>query len=233
MGGGRNFSENGEGKAMLYVLDSLKLKYPQGKLVLFDVGANVGGYSKELVKVFGGNGSIYAFEPSFSTYATLIDNTKSYANITCHNLGLSNKTASMTLFSNEEGSGIASVYKRRLDHFNIDMTISHECHFTTADEFCNENNVERIHFLKMDVEGHELSVLEGAKKLLDNHKIDYIQFEFGGCNIDSRTFFQDFWYLLSDRYNIYKIVPRGLFQIKQYTELLEIFTCTNFLAELK
>lgn len=218
---------------MSYVLYSLKKKYPHGNYVLFDVGANIGGYSKELVKVFGSNSSIHAFEPSSSTYSTLIDNSKSYNNIVCHNLGLSNKTTSMSLFSDEEGSGFASVYKRRLDHFNIDMRISHECQFTTADEFCNENSIERIHFLKIDVEGHELSVLEGAKRMLDNRKVDFIQFEFGGCNIDSRTFFQDFWYLLSDRYNIYKIVPRGLFQIKQYTELLEIFTCTNFLAELK
>ena len=64
-------------------------------------------------------------------------------------------------------------------------------------------------------------------------RIDYIQFEFGGCNIDSRTFFIDFWNLLSQTYVFYKIMPTKLIPVKTYDETREIFVCSNFLLERK
>jgi hypothetical protein len=85
----------------------------------------------------------------------------------------------------------------------------------------------------MDVEGNELKVLNGSKGMLNEGKIDFIQFEFGGCNIDSRTYFQDFFYLLKERYRIYRIIGDGLYEIRQYREQFEIFTTTNFFAERK
>ena len=53
---------------------------------------------------------------------------------------------------------------------------------------------QEIDIMKLDVEGHELDVLEGSRKTINSIKL--IQFEFGGCNIDSKTFFQDFYYFL-------------------------------------
>lgn len=84
--------------------------------------------------------------------------------------------------------------------------------------------------MKLDVEGHELAVLKGGKQMLDDGKIHVIQFEFGGCNIDSRTYFQDFFYLLSPGFRIYRIVKDGLFPIEEYSEDLEVFKTTNYLC---
>ena len=99
------------------------------------------------------------------------------------------------------------------------------------DEFCSDHKIEHIHFLKMDVEGNELNILNGAKRMIENDSIDFIQFEFGGCNIDSRTFFQDFFYLLKERYRIYRILKNGLYPIDSYSEKYEIFITTNYLAQ--
>ena len=101
------------------------------------------------------------------------------------------------------------------------------------DNFCLNSCIEKIHFLKLDIEGNEYNALLGAEKMLKAKKIDFIQFEFGGCNIDSRTYFQDFWYLLKDDYNFYRILKNGLHPIKNYSESLEIFITINFLLELK
>jgi hypothetical protein len=59
------------------------------------------------------------------------------------------------------------------------------------------------------VHGHELQALEGAAELLRAGRIRAIQFEFGGANVDSRTFFRDFWNLLYGRfgYSLYQILP--------------------------
>lgn len=66
--------------------------------------------------------------------------------------------------------------------------------------------------------------------MICNNKIEVIQFEFGGCNIDSRTYFQDFYYLLKDNYKIYRILKNGLIEIKSYKEIYEIFITINYLA---
>ena len=46
----------------------------------------------------------------------------------------------------------------------------------------------RIDIAKLDIEGHELQALTGFGAALSACRV--IQFEFGGCNIDTRTFFQ-------------------------------------------
>ena len=47
----------------------------------------------------------------------------------------------------------------------------------TLDEFCKTEGIERIHLLKVDVEGFELAVFRGADRLLAEHRVDYICFE--------------------------------------------------------
>ena len=107
-----------------------------------------------------------------------------------------------------------------------------EINTTTLDEYVSINKIGEIDLLKIDVEGHELDVLNGAHKCLQENKIGCIQFEFGGCNIDTRTFFQDFWYLLVEKHGflIFRITPLGTKPVKTYSELDEIFLTTNFFA---
>ena len=230
IGGGTETGSSGEKNALFYIKDKLK-KLDQ--LVIFDVGANVGMYTILLNEVFSENSNILSFEPSKKTFDKLGINTNHIKNTNLFNFGFGNTNTILTLYYNQEESGLASVYERRLDHFNIKMDLKEEIEIKTIDSFCETNNIAQINFLKLDVEGHELSVLNGAINMLNNHKIDFIQFEFGGCNIDSRTYFQDFYYLLSKEFYIYRIVKDGLYKIDSYKEMYEAFTTTNYLAERK
>jgi len=229
-GNGGDLENGGEIFAMKHVAAALK-KEPS--ITIFDVGANIGQYCNELSKVFNTNAHIHSFEPSVITYNDFLKNTKHVHNLISNNLGLSDVENTQLLYSNSDGSGMASVYHRKLDHFGIAFDNTEEIKLSTVDTYCEKNNIDRIHFLKLDIEGHELKALKGAKKMIDNKKINFIQFEFGGCNIDSRTYFQDFFYLLKDNYTIYRVLKNGLFEMPVYKETYEIFITINFLAVAK
>ena len=230
---GMNFGNNGSLKETgeLNILKKIKNIFQSDELLtVFDAGANVGEYPKLVSNLFGVNTTIHSFEPSKKTFEKFLENTSDITNIIPNNFGFSDTGNNLLLFTNRENSGLASVYQRNLMHFGIEMNISEEIKLSTIDKYCENNNISRIHILKLDIVGHELHALKGANEMINNKKIDFIQFEFGGCNIDSRTYFQDFFYLLKDKYRIFRILRDGLVEIPEYNEKHEVFLKTNYLA---
>ncbi|MGA2299013.1 MAG: FkbM family methyltransferase [FCB group bacterium] len=232
IGKGANTKDSGEIKVLNYV--KRKLSGSIDEIIIFDVGANIGDYTQSVVDVFSENQiKVYAFEPSKQTYDKLSLRFKDNNSVIINNTGLSDISKEIELFSDSELSGLASVYNRNLKHFGKEFQNVELVSLKNIKEFCNENNIYKIDFLKLDVEGHEFSILKGAEEMFNNNQIKFIQFEFGGCNIDSRTYFQDFFYLLSDKFRIYRILKNGLYPIENYREINEIFITTNFFCELK
>ena len=74
--------------------------------------------------------------------------------------------------------------------------------------------------------------MAGAKEMFARKAVDMVTFEFGGCNIDTRSFFQDFWYFFREaKMNLFRITPSGyLYPITSYRETDEQFRTTNFVA---
>lgn len=201
-------------------------------LILFDVGSNQGQFSKIAIQSLGSKVNLFCFEPSKETFSILTQNLDGFQNVKLYNFGLGDSDQSLNLYADKETSRLASLYDRK--HFNKSTTRFIETvEIRSLDRFCSENKISHIHYLKLDVEGHELSVLHGAIEMLQAKVIDYIQFEFGGCNIDSRTYLRDFFDILSPNYNIFRLLRNGLVPIRTYHETLEVFTTTNFIAKLK
>jgi len=227
VGSGGGVQNSGE-KSVLDFLTSKSEPY-----CIFDVGANKGQYLNMVFNELRQRDfEIHSFEPSKYTFELLQKNSPDSAKIKLNNLGLGRDVGEYTLYSNEQGSGLASLTKRKLDHFNIYFNGAEKIRITSLDNYCFENCIKHIHLLKIDVEGHELDVLNGANKMFADHSIDVVTFEFGGCNIDTRTFFQDFYYFFNEKkMQLFRITPSGyLFPIRKYKEQYEQFITTNFIA---
>lgn len=67
--------------------------------------------------------------------------------------------------------------------------------------------------------------------MLRRNAIDVIQFEYGGCNLDSRVYLADIWDFFSERgYSIAKLAPNELRRIHAYDQSLETFRYSNYVA---
>lgn len=204
---------------------------PDHGAVILDIGANHGDWTRELLRRAGSRvASVFAFEPSKHNHASI--EAINDARVQLVKKAVSTKSGTAVLYYDAPGSGLASLTKRRLDHHAIQMAESEAIETLSVDDFLQANSINRIDFAKLDIEGHEFDALRGAEKALTSNKIKALAFEFGGTNIDTRTYFQDFWYFLTERgYVLARINPFfAPAVIDKYSESLEAFRTTNFIC---
>lgn len=195
-----------------------------------DIGGNKGLYTEEILSNFP-QCKVVVFEPSFSNSNLLHSKFSKNQNVKVEQMAVSNIVGETTLYSDSDGSGLASLTKRRLEHFDITFENTEQVEVIRFEDYWkNQLGSANIDFVKLDIEGHELDALNGFGEALKSIKV--IQFEFGGCNIDTRTFWQDFWYFFTERdFELYRITPFGKVKLITYRELDEFFSTTNFLAK--
>ena len=213
-------AKTGEIEVMKYILN--KHKNEDGWNLL-DVGANEGQFVNELGKIFTDPFQIHSFEPSKFAYERLIHKSN-HNNIRFYNHGFGNKSGQAHLFNS--GALTGTIYP--LDFKKNDYEI---INLQTIDDFCAEKEIDRIFYLKIDVEGSELNVLKGCIDMLEKCKIRFIQFEYGPNCMEAKVYLKDFFEILQG-YSIYRIVKDGIRRIKKYGEIIEIPLTSNFLAEL-
>lgn len=142
--------------------------------VIFDVGAHHGETVAEYRRLFGEQPKIYSFEPYPASYQKLLSNTAHYPNLQCFELGLAATSGQMRFYSNKSDAtnsllsfDAEEVKRLELGDTSIVQTIEQvEVPVDTVDNFCKKNSIQQIDILKMDVQGAELAVLQGAKQLL-------------------------------------------------------------------
>jgi FkbM family methyltransferase len=200
--------------------------------VVFDVGANSGQFAVSVLQIFGDAVKLWSFEPCRASFAELQKTLSARSNVTLVNAALGSREGEVKMFSPQPGSLLASVYHRSIRWEDDVSQETAQCR--TIDGYCSKNAIQRIHFLKVDVEGHELEVLRGATSLLERDRIDFIQFEVSDAHIEARVFFRDFYELLNAKYQIHRVLKNGLAHISEYRTELEVFkNATNYLAVRK
>ncbi len=208
-----------------------RIKNPQP--IVFDVGANVGNWSQGLLKAIP-SAKVYMFDPSLGCQAAIRE--KALPGVTFFSCALGEISERKTYFSSSATDGSASLHARRDTPFQDQTYSQSTVEVRTLDEVIESEKINFVDFIKMDIEGHELFALRGAKRALAAGKIGALSFEFGCGNINSKTFFRDFWELLTGaNFAIHRITPCGKdILIGSYYEDDEYFRgATNFVAELK
>jgi len=220
------------GKADRAVLKHLR-RSGTNPLVVFDVGANRGEFVQLALTELAPRGlTIHAFEPSKKAFAKLSQRFRNRNEIVLNNVALGDEAGEQLLYCDVAGSELSSLYPRRTEHHGIRMTSSEQVQVERLDGYCLARGILRIDLLKLDVEGHELRVLEGAAQMFEQRTIGMVSFEFGGCNIDSRIFLRDFFHFFEAHgMRLARVTGFGsLHPIPRYDEGLEQFRTTCFVA---
>lgn len=218
------------GEAVLFdILRDLKLH--DARPVIFDVGANLGEFAGASLNALGPDIEIHAFEPAKEVFARLSRRFAGHNLITLNNIALGREAGTRALFGFPRDIGMASLLKRQLadgEHAQFQENVT----VLRLSDYCKSVGIERVNLLKMDVEGYEMEVLTGAALLFSNRQIDICSFEFGGCNLDSRTYLRDFFeFFHKYDMDVYRITPGAtLVPLPRYHEQLEKFTTTNYVA---
>jgi FkbM family methyltransferase len=177
----------------------------------FDVGANKGDWSAKVVSS-DFRGRLVVVDPLQKNIDHLKVRFKQQSFVTYEKYAVSDTQGEAVFFSNsnDANSGTDSLYD--MNEIGYATHLNHtKVSKIRLDELTQDLAIERIHFLKIDVEGHEYSVLRGAERLFSNGLVDFIQIEFGHATRAARIYLHDIVnFLRPFGYSIFVIKPNGV-----------------------
>jgi FkbM family methyltransferase len=132
---------------------------------VLDIGANVGHYTRKMSELVGPTGRVIAFEPVPDTFALLAANTRlfPYANVSLLNIAASDRAAAVGIQIPRFFEGLQNYYQAHLSSEAKGLTT-----ITIPVDAIPLPAIVRL--VKIDVEGHELAVLHGMRKLLERDR---------------------------------------------------------------
>jgi FkbM family methyltransferase len=223
--GNANMLTNGELTVLRYLAENGLLN------LVFDVGANVGDYSRKITEQ-PGSIAVHAFEPGPGNLISLRQSFGYNDAVQIVPFALSDSPGSIPYYEtcDPHESGHNSVHD--MDRIGYDYpTQRTTVEATTLDIYCRENGIGKIDFMKLDVEGHEMSVLMGGTHMLESRSVDYIQFEFGHAAAAARVFLHDLTgFLEGYGYRLFVVKPRGLEEFTYSPFAANRWSMVNFFA---
>lgn len=172
---------------------------------VLDVGAHVGQSAAHFADVFP-VARITSFEPDPASFEQLRALASGYPRVTAVNAAVGDREGEASFFVNafsqtnsllrpRDGAG---QYLVAAD--GLDVRSETRVRVVTLDRYCAEHGVERIDFLKLDTQGYELRVLEGAASLLARQAVPLIYLEVGFVTLyEGQPLFPEVYQYLFDR----------------------------------
>ena len=172
---------------------------------VLDVGANIGAVALPLARRVGPSGRVVCFEPFPTHVAKLRDNVRCNAlsNVAIHELALSSEPGRLTMISPlHDYQGMARVVA------STDPAAALEVTADTLDAFCAREGIREVAACKIDVEGHELSVLKGTTKTLERGSVWAFVFEQAVTTDSTRSEVSRL--LIKNAYRVFQLYKRTI-----------------------
>lgn len=203
-----SFKKTGEEYLIKLIKDEVNLS--------LDIGANIGKYSELILEKT--NSDLYSFEPLPKAYSKLLKLKKKYKNrINCYNYAIGDFNGSHNLYYKNSISEKASLIEDLGDLSFVGKSNRNKIKIEVKKlDDISSLFKKRIDFIKIDTEGYEKNVLDGAVKLLKKHKPKFIQLEFNWHqliknqtlrNLSKLIYFSDVYRILPNNFGIIKIDP--------------------------
>lgn len=217
-----DFNRTGEKKFIKLIKDEINLS--------LDIGANVGNYTKLILQET--NSKVISFEPLPDAYRELEVLKKDFSErLEVFNIAISNENKKQDLYFGNEKSEKASLMNNleklsfvgKVNKNKISVNVK------KLDDLKNVFKNQIIDFIKIDTEGYEFEVLDGAKNLLQEHKPKFIQIEFNWHQLlKGQTLYK--LSSMIDFSDIFRILPHGnqLIQIDPSRPENNIYHLSNY-----
>lgn len=184
------FTSAFEPAEVAFVQENLK----QGD-IFFDVGANAGIFTVIAAKKIGSSGHVYAFEPGLNELKLLRHNiaVNNLTNVTVVERAVSSQSGTARFAVCYDGA-MNSLAKT--DHPGQQIKEWQTIETISLDEFVQQMNIGKINLIKIDVEGAEKLVIEGAKQICKSQ--DNLILLLEAANLNASSFSYSVWELLSE-----------------------------------
>ena len=190
---------------------------------IIDCGSNIGFYPLFERKLIGNHGKIYSFEPDQRNFTLLDKNIKLFDksnNTFIYKQGLAEKKSLQNFIITNE-SNLNTISSGNDDKFLSKYKIDdiHEINCTSVDEFISDNEIKKIDFIRMDIEGYEVEVLKGMKKTLNNMKPSILIETHPHFYDENRSFTKQLQYLFRINYKVKLIISAVKPQPEEFKKL--------------
>jgi FkbM family methyltransferase len=192
---------------------------------VLDVGANEGQWAIMALEIIG-RSHLHCFEAVPATFERLRRAIGSRSNVSFNDIGLGSEAKTISVYFYPDSTDRTSAFDLR-DGFNKEVL---EVRIIRGDEYVEAKDIDQISFLKIDVEGMEMDVLQGFETTFQAGIIKAVQFEHGPVHVISRHFLKDFVEFFNKfNFEVYECFPNMLRKVA-YDINKETFVGKNFVA---
>lgn len=216
----RNLTESGEKFFIKNFLANDKTS------LCIDIGANKGDFTRLLLEETVAK--VISFEPLPFKYSEMVENLSEYVDrCTFVNKGVGAQSETLKIHYNEERSEHASFSE---EVKNVDYVVNSETldiGVTSLDEYCNLNQISEIDLIKIDTEGFEKEVFEGANQTFNELQPKFIQIEYNWHQLFRNTSL----YYFADKlpnYDVYQLTYNGMSKVDAKHPFSNIYVFSNF-----
>lgn len=223
-----NYRNNQESGESFFIREVLA---PTDPKLCIDVGANIGAYTYEILRHT--NASVIAFEPLPDAFVTLSETTKFHSGrVVLENKGVGRTVEDRAIHFSPSSPAHASFSEDVkkvpyiLNEQKTDVPV------VTLDSYCEANGITEIDLVKIDTEGYESEVFEGAKKTFAEVRPNFVQIEFNWHQMFRNTSLNFFAEKLPN-YALYQLIPKGWVRRDARDPLSNIYLFSNFVFVLQ